>query len=177
MTTKPVKIALIGHMRSGKDTVAGLIAEELAPTSIVGLADELKYLAGLPGYPRTRELHQKLGAAVRAAYPEFWIDTLLTRCRGLGGNIVVKDVRYLNEADSLELAGYFPVVIECPRDTLFQRSGDTVAEFNRAMGHLSEIEVEEIIQAYEHYVIHNGPEESFDGLRQQVKDMLSVVTV
>ena len=174
MTTKPVKIALIGHMRSGKDTVAYMIAEELAPsaTNIVGLADQLKWMAELPGYPLQRELYQNLGAAVRKAYPEFWIDTLLARCKGLDGNIVVKDVRYQNEADSLKLAGYQLVAVYCPPSTLFQRSGLTVGEFNRAMAHESESGIETVVASVFCPQIINGPEVTLDNLRVKVKNLL-----
>ncbi|MET9480950.1 hypothetical protein [Streptomyces sp. NPDC006638] len=67
--------------------------------------------------PEVRRFLQELGAAVRAEDPEFWLRIALklaTAANKAGVPMVITDVRYPNEADSLRRAGFHLVHISRP---------------------------------------------------------------
>ncbi|WP_406324101.1 hypothetical protein [Streptomyces niveus] len=67
--------------------------------------------------PEVRRILQELGAGVRAIDPEFWLRTALakvTEANENGQPVVITDVRYPNEADSLRRVGFHLVHIDRP---------------------------------------------------------------
>jgi hypothetical protein len=120
-------IGLGYQARSGKDTVAsyliskyGFVQESFAEPlknicrDICGLSD--KHLYGtwkemlIPEYQLTsRELLQKIGAAMRTIHPDFWVLHMKRRIKDHMKNgvnlIVVSDVRHINEAKMIKSFG------------------------------------------------------------------------
>lgn len=85
-------------------------------------------------YPEVRRTLQRLGEAVRAADPNFWLRLALDRIDSIAGPVVVSDVRYPNEAEALSARGFLVVRIWRPR-----YPADTVdAEGLAARLHISE---------------------------------------
>lgn len=68
-------------------------------------------------YPEVRRILQELGAAVRALDEDFWLRLALektTDVNAAGAPVVITDVRYPNEAESLRRAGFTLVYISRP---------------------------------------------------------------
>ncbi|WP_405620253.1 hypothetical protein [Streptomyces sp. NBC_00076] len=65
----------------------------------------------------TRRILQELGSAMRAVDPDIWIRPVLAKAiaaNDAGVPVVVTDVRYPNEVDSLKRAGFRLIYIERP---------------------------------------------------------------
>ena len=117
-----MKIGLSGKQRSGKDTVADYLVKKYNLKKI-GFADELKKLAkeyfGFTDEElekkqwNVREALQLLGNVGRLKNENFWVNKTLSN---IDDNIVIKDVRYKNEADILKQNGFILVRIESDRD-------------------------------------------------------------
>lgn len=134
-----MKIGLIGHAGSGKDTVAAhlvsrgytrvafadavrnvlLDVNPLVTTDGMRLRDLVKaqgWDAAKRQFPEVRELLQRLGAGARAALGEsVWLDHALRQLDTLSDRpVVVTDVRYPNEGRALQRRGFFLVVVQRP---------------------------------------------------------------
>lgn len=69
------------------------------------------------GYPEVRRILQELGMAVRAIDSDFWLRAALAKVSAAneaGSPVVITDVRFPNEADSLRRAGFHLVYIDRP---------------------------------------------------------------
>ncbi|MEV7425166.1 hypothetical protein [Streptomyces sp. NPDC091212] len=69
------------------------------------------------GIGDTRRILQELGAAVRTIDEDFWLRAAMTKVQAAnedGVPVVITDVRYPNEAESLRRAGFHLVYIERP---------------------------------------------------------------
>ncbi|MQS38886.1 hypothetical protein FFZ77_25835 [Streptomyces katsurahamanus] len=134
----------MGRARSGKDTVAARLMDhgykrlafadplkamvrDMDPYVITspGVAVRLNTLVGDVGweyakdkYPEVRALLQRTGQAVRDRDPYFWVRLLMAQVEGardVGYPIVVSDVRYPNEADTLAAHGFTLVRVQRDR--------------------------------------------------------------
>ncbi|MFF3312474.1 hypothetical protein [Streptomyces sp. NPDC002952] len=68
-------------------------------------------------FPEVRRILQELGASIRALDPEFWLRIALAKTQEAneaGVPVVITDVRYPNEAESLRRAGFHLLHIERP---------------------------------------------------------------
>jgi hypothetical protein len=70
-------------------------------------------------YPEVRQFLQKLGTGARTVFgADFWVDQWQSYVKGLiegtGADVVVPDVRYLNEAERLKEMGAFLIRINRP---------------------------------------------------------------
>lgn len=68
-------------------------------------------------YPEVRRILQELGAAMRALDEDFWLRLALERTTDVnaaGSPVVITDVRYPNEVESLARAGFHLTYIERP---------------------------------------------------------------
>ena len=134
MTQYPL-IGLIGKKRSGKDTFASTLIEELNYTKIAyadplreaalalnpivntepGYFGPVRYAAALEefGYegakdkfPEFRAILQRLGTeSIRALDDGFWLRIATARISATTGPVVVTDVRFPNEADRIHELG------------------------------------------------------------------------
>lgn len=119
-------IGLTGYAQSGKDTVANILVEKYGFTRIA-FADKirellyeinpmaggepLKFKVDIEGWdrakqhPEVRRLLQKTGVAARKLFgSEFWVNQAMRQFPG-ESKIVVTDVRFTNEAKSLQMNG------------------------------------------------------------------------
>jgi len=125
-------IGLTGYARSGKDTVAGILVNEYGFTR-VAFADKIKELlwhvnplletfydlqssVDEIGWEESkkdsevRRLLQDLGVGARTIFGEdFWVNQVVDKlgCAWVGydNNVVITDVRFVNEADALKREG------------------------------------------------------------------------
>jgi Dephospho-CoA kinase len=158
----PRDIALIGKMRSGKDTAAARLCETHDYVRLA-FADPLKEAAlkldpivyhdsvfgyyrlseivaadgwdsAKDEYPEVRRVLQHFGQGVRDLDPSFWLFELLRKYRATPDPVVVTDVRYLNEARTLRKRGFKLVRIIRPEAS--PNSGSTAT-------HASETELDD----------------------------------
>jgi hypothetical protein len=125
-------IALIGRARSGKDTVAARLVAQgytrvafadplkaalldmnpYVPTGY-GVTVRLQALIADVGWDRAKEdyrevrrLLQHTGQTIREIDPGFWVRAATDAIGRIWSPVVVSDVRYPNEADTLREAGF-----------------------------------------------------------------------
>ncbi|WP_410576640.1 hypothetical protein [Amycolatopsis sp. lyj-108] len=131
-------VGIVGRMRSGKDTAAGVLVRHHGYTRL-GFADPLKAMAyetsplvregerladvvdrigwerAKDAYPETRRVLQRLGVSAREALgPGVWVNALTDRVRLVHGPVVVPDVRFANEADELRSRGFVILRVRRP---------------------------------------------------------------
>lgn len=190
------RVAFTGKLASGKSTAARFLVDRLGFTRIA-LADELKSLAAdianwmhrerlMPHEDRVRLLDkttpvgrrwlQWLGTeGLRSRLSDAWILMLLGKVESLGpaARVVTDDVRFLNEATSLSIAGYKVVKIEVPEPVRLERIRINYPQYQdrwlaEIASHPSEIEVDII---HPHLVIE--AKEGLEEFSQQVVEAVS----
>ncbi|MGE2643749.1 hypothetical protein ACQH7H_24405, partial [Escherichia coli] len=124
MEQKVTKIALMGKMRSGKDTVGHYLngtkgfGQFAFGTGIKRVVEILYPDLDLRSKPR--KLYQDVGQRLREVDPLIWINYLDREVKRYSRslavidqvpNVVITDVRQLNEAEFLKLQGYVLVRI------------------------------------------------------------------
>lgn len=120
-------IGLSGYAQSGKDTVANILVEHYGFTR-VAFADKIRELlyemnpnlrdtllqqaVNAHGWdevksdPTVRRMMQNLGVGARKLFGEnFWVHQAMNSMANAHPNIVVTDVRFINEADTLKTNG------------------------------------------------------------------------
>ncbi|MGI5404135.1 hypothetical protein ACQEVG_32735 [Streptomyces sp. CA-135486] len=99
---------IVNTRRSGGDTFITRLAELVEMYGWERAKDE---------YPEVRRTLQRIGQGVRAIDEDFWLRTALkkvTEANENGVPVVITDVRYPNEADSLRRAGFHLVYVDRP---------------------------------------------------------------
>lgn len=137
MTVYPLRIALLGELRAGKDTVANMIAEKIkhesvnTPVVFLAFADGIHKVINLVmpevyklGKPR-RQL-QHIGQSMRQLDKDVWVNMLfnsfeyrdsVARCH----NIIVTDVRQPNEVERLHKEGFVVIKVIADKEIRIQR--------------------------------------------------------
>ena len=139
------RIALVGNMRSGKDTFADVLINEQGYTKIA-FADELKRICKelFPEQFRNdnkpREILQNVGQCMRNIDYDVWVKALDRKIKQYDGkNLVIADVRYPNEVGYLKDNGFIIVQIVVDRNIITERCKATDPNFNPAqLDHESE---------------------------------------
>jgi dephospho-CoA kinase len=130
-----MKIAVLGKMRSGKDTLAKYFIDNDFATQLA-FGDEIKSIARkyfpeevAKGKPRW--IYQKVGQDFRAIDPDVWVKKLERKVFGLEylgqTSIVITDVRQMNEYEFLKKQGFTVIKVEAEdelRKERILRSGD-----------------------------------------------------
>jgi dephospho-CoA kinase len=116
-----MKIAIAGRMASGKTTMADWLVDN-HDYHKVSLAGKVKEIASdLFGMQeKDRPLLQQIGMKMREIRPSVWIDYVID----LGNhheNIVIDDVRFVNEAKALSEAGWKVVRLVIDEDLQKER--------------------------------------------------------
>ncbi|PFB17040.1 hypothetical protein CN399_08775 [Bacillus cereus] len=130
-----MKIALVGKMRSGKDTVAKFFIDN-EDANQIAFGDEIKkiarrYFPEIVAKGKPRKLYQVLGQEMRKIDPDVWVkalDRTLTNLMGYGEtSFVISDVRQLNEYHYLKEMGFTVIKVEADDELRKERiyqSGD-----------------------------------------------------
>ncbi|WP_340034449.1 hypothetical protein [Bacillus sp. FSL K6-0993] len=138
---KPIKIALLGEIRAGKDTVAELMEKHIkanAATYFLAFADGIhkvirKYFPEAYKEGKPRKHLQQIGQSFRVLNPDIWIDTLFNsnifdKAVRSQSNIIITDVRQPNEAIRAMKEGFTVVKVTADFDVRVARAkakGDT----------------------------------------------------
>lgn len=177
-----IKIGLVGKMRSGKDTVGHYLLTQYGCQPFAfgdGIKEVIKkyfpeeYAVGKP-----RKHLQHLGQSFRELNENVWIDYMFNSIRdfvkykknflGEEANIVVTDVRQLNEVTRLSDEGYIIIKVICPDEIRRRRIanlGDIMTE--EQLNHDTEKQVDLIIPDYE--VVNDG---TIDDLYKKVNEIV-----
>jgi len=129
-------IALLGRLRSGKDTVGDYLASKYGYTQFA-FGDELKttfhrVYPDVPRSPKPRAGYQEFGQKWRSTFGEsVWISACFRNIeRNAAEPVVICDTRQVNEWLALYDAGYVLIRVEAPDGLRIERavnSGDTFA--------------------------------------------------
>jgi len=140
------RIALSGKMCSGKSTVAEYLKFKYG-FEIVSFADELKRIARdvFELHSKNRRVLQKLGEEMRGLDPDIWIRPVLWKITDLRDRpIVIPDLRYLNEAETLASIDFAIVRVQVDIPTQRGRAIRFYGEGDlKRAGHISEIELDD----------------------------------
>lgn len=183
-----MKIAIVGRMRSGKNTVADLIEAHLDMcypeyTDVKQLAfgDKMKQLFSLAhGRPFNKETDRRLiqdfGQGARAILDEeIWVYPVVKEIAQRDGNhqvTIVTDVRQENEFWYMCIEDAYVIFIETDAKAQFERmesKGESISPLELA--HSTE-NVEHFKQQAD-YIITNGKETTLADLLTQVEDIIS----
>jgi dephospho-CoA kinase len=175
-----MKIAVVGKMRSGKDTLARFFMVEDGAVKMA-FADGIKeisekYFPELVAQGKPRELYQKVGQYFRSIDPDVWVKYMNRRIALHEAydeeNFVISDVRQMNEYESLKVQGFTVVKVvsyDEIRRARIEVRGDT---FNEAdFNHETELAVDAI--PYDYLVPNNG---TYDEFMENIQDLYKVLT-
>ena len=119
-----LKIAFCGSMGSGKSYASRKIADDPKMENnckVLSLATPIKEIAANMNQS-SRAAHIMIGSAGRAIDPDVWVKKLLDKVQECSYyDIVVDDVRFLNEAKALRSAGFKIIRLKTPWHVRFKR--------------------------------------------------------
>jgi len=155
-----MKIAVVGKMRSGKDTLGRYFYDNDTDgwQNKLAFGDEIKRLA-LIYFPdivakgKPRKLYQMLGQMLREIDPDIWVKALDRNMQYLinkgESNFIVTDVRQMNEYEYLKSKGFTVIKVEANDELRRERiiqAGDVFEPEN--FYHETETTVDEIPADY-----------------------------
>ena len=173
--TEIKKVALVGKMRSGKDTVANRLFSFYDFEFPIAFATKMKLAAHdmfpwIPKDPKPRELYQFMDV-MKQYDPHIWIKNLersyefLANQRSVKG-IVISDVRSQDEATWCRENGFLLVKIEADDETRKARLKD---EYNEGeFYHKTELSVDDIVPDYT--IVNNG---KYEELADEVSNLVT----
>ena len=171
---EPLKIALVGKMRSGKDTVADILQKEYKFNRIA-FGDKLKELAHMifphvPLDPKPRELYLFMNT-MREFHEDVWVYHLANTYNSIKNNshgIVITDVRQQNELDWCKKNGFTILKVVCDDVIRLERikaSGDVHKE--EYLTHNTESSVDQL--EFDDWIDNSG---NLEDLHEQVVTVL-----
>lgn len=168
-----MKVALVGKMRSGKDTVGRMFIEDYGCFQFA-FGDGIKrvtrsYFPELVKQGKPRRAYQVIGQTFRSIDPQVWINDLNRTYEDLQEKgitrFVITDVRQMNEYHYLKAQGFQIVKVETADELRIERikaSGDSYSMED--LNHETELAVDTI--PYD-YVINNNT--TLEDLYKQVQ--------
>lgn len=163
-----MKIAIVGKMRSGKDTLAKFFIEKEGLIQLA-FADGIKaignvYFPEIMMMGKPRFLYQHIGQEFRKIDPYVWIkdvDKHMKIMKSMGiEEFVISDVRQLNEYTYLKEQGFTVIMVKADDDVRRQRIIDSGDVFSPSdFYHETEMAVDRI--PYDYVLYNNGTYEEF----------------
>lgn len=167
------KLAVVGKMRSGKDTVASMLLDQGFQTIAFadGITEIIKmyFPEALTGAkPRTH--YQHIGQQLRQLNPNVWVNYLDRRINEFTtvNKIIITDCRQTNEAEYLKKNGFMIIKVEADEELRIERmkqAGEIVTP--EQLHHDTEKQVDLIVPDY---VIDNNSTQ--EQLAKGVEEML-----
>lgn len=155
-----IKVAFCGSMGSGKTYAANELLQKI-DAKMLSIAKPIKEIVSDMGHTG-RASHIMVGTVGRQIDRRIWIDKLMERIekyRESGAeNIIVDDVRFKNEAETLKEAGFYLVYLNTPWHVRFQRIRERTDDLNADIqwfAHPSEIALETVDMSYFDFVCTN----------------------
>ena len=171
---KGTKIAIVGKIRSGKDTAADYIIQNygLKPFSFgSGITEVInRYFPEALTEGKPRKHYQVIGQAFRELNPEIWVEILEKKLQdeweeNPNTGVIITDLRQLNEYKRLKELGFTIIKIEAPFSARLQRiekEGDVFSW--EQLNHETELQAERC--PYDYLVVNNS---SIEDLYHQLK--------
>lgn len=169
-----MKIAVVGKMRSGKNTVADILTdiygyEQLAFAD--GIREIInKYFPEAYAYGKPRKHYQHIGQSLRELNPDVWINHLYERVlaisaqgllNGTEAKVVVTDCRQKNEELFLRKKGFKIIKVISDDELRIARMIKTgEAVIPELFNHDTELQVDQIEADY--IITNNGTYEELD---------------
>lgn len=162
-----MKIAIIGKMRSGKDT-AGDYLVDLHDFKRFAFGDEIgriikRYFPQAHDNGKPRHHYQLIGQTFRQLDPDVWINALDTDLffrSTKNDNVVITDVRQQNEVEYLKSKGFVILKIETDEPIRLQRIANEGDRFDpKTLQHETETAVDNL--PYDYLIKNNGTPVSF----------------
>ena len=163
-----MKIAVVGKMRSGKDTLGRYFIDNEGCFKMA-FGDAIKkiaheYFPELVEQGKPRKLYQKIGQEFRKFDPEVWVkalarDKAFLESAGIE-NYIITDVRQINEYEYLKKEGFTVIKVEAIDETRKERimlSGDVF----EAEDFYHETETTVDLIPYDYLITNNDTLESF----------------
>ena len=121
-----MKIGICGQMCSGKTTIANYIISQDNSYYITSFAKKLKEIAKdlFNMKKKDRKLLIDIGKKMREIDENVWINYTIKECKDYE-NIIIDDIRYLNEFNKLKEDGWFLIKLVIDRDLQFERIKET----------------------------------------------------
>lgn len=162
----PVRIAFSGKICAGKTYAANQVVERIGATKM-SIADPLKHIAytvfGMDPIIKDRKLLQELGSAMKEIDQNVWINCFVNNLPPTG-NIVVDDVRFVNELMTLKQHGFTVVRLEIPEHIRMKRCEELYPETTTNHNHISETALD-------------GHLDKFDIVTDDVKSIVSTIAL
>lgn len=171
-----MRIGLSGKMCSGKSLVAEYLTKTYGFTEY-SFARRLKELAkelfGIVNKDEQgRNTMQRLAEHLRSIDPYVWVRYTVEHM-DMDGDLVISDVRYPNEYETLKKLGFMIVRMEQdPKEQLRLLNLNYPGLPERLLYHYSEVALDK--HTFD-YTIHNGTEETLDDVFTQVEALLDAL--
>ncbi|MDF2612513.1 MAG: hypothetical protein K0S71_299 [Clostridia bacterium] len=175
-----MKIALVGKMRSGKDTVGNYLIENYGFRRFAfaeGIRNILnEYFPEKVAEGKPRAMYQGIGQYFRSFEPNVWInytDRSISDYlkENQYGNVIITDTRQLNEYTYLKDNGYIVVKVAVTREDQIKRIVENGDIFNPAdLEHETEEQAEAML--YDYQISNNG---TLEELYQKIESVLYLV--
>tara|TARA_B100000683_G_C12496928_1_gene556436 strand:+ start:2612 stop:3133 length:522 start_codon:yes stop_codon:yes gene_type:complete len=155
-----MRIAIAGKMASGKTTLAkALIERGFQKLSLGGkVKDIARDLFKMD--VKDRPLLQQIGMKMREIRPSVWIDYIIDIGKA-GGDMVIDDVRFVNEAKALKEAGWTIIRLNIEDNLQKERLQNTYDNWEvhwNNRGDPSETEVMQILANHVDLELESGPD-------------------
>ena len=167
---KGTKIAIVGKIRSGKDTAADYIIQNygLKPYSFgSGITEVInRYFPDAFTEGKPRKHYQVIGQAFRELNADIWVEILERKLQEAPNtSVIVTDLRQLNEYKRLKELGFTIIKIEASETVRIQRIEREGDVFSREqLNHETEIQADKC--PYDYLVVNNS---SIEDLYHQLK--------
>lgn len=173
---KPIKISLIGKMRSGKDTIGDYAVEKYGFTKFA-FGDELKrYYHELFGETETkpREGYQWFGQAMRQHEPDIWLRKCFDNIvKAQVKNVIITDTRQPNEVDRCKCEGFITIKVHCDDELRLNRMQEKNDRFNiKDLEHETELHIDTF--EYEYLIVNNG---SLEDIYKQFDEIMKELVI
>ena len=125
-----VRIAFCGRMTSGKTTCSDMVVKIIPNTIKLSFANRIKELSielfGMDPNTKDRKLLQDVGRKMREVDPDVWTNALINKIRSFPGdqNIVVDDLRFMNEYEALKKENFIIIRLNVKASTQLKRLSD-----------------------------------------------------
>lgn len=115
-------VGISGKFCSGKSTVAQFLTSRMSFTEL-SFAEPLKEVCRIlfSMQSKDRGLLQWVGMALRGVDEDVFVDRLVSSLCQVSGDVVVADVRFKNEAQSLRKAGAYLLRLKCGQEERLRR--------------------------------------------------------
>lgn len=155
-----MRIAIAGKMASGKTTLANALIER--GFEKLSLGGKVKAIARdlFKMEVKDRPLLQQIGMKMREIRPSVWIDYIIELGKA-GGDMVIDDVRFVNEAKALKEAGWTIIRLNIDDNLQKERLQNTYDNWEVHWNNRddpSETEVMKIFASHVDLELESGPD-------------------